>query len=92
MNAVNVGLVTSIIQHNRTQGVFLLCKITNLLIYSKQFVIMLDDANRKQEQRTIGEIDKKLETNGIMAKHNMYSGEKDTCIWTSEEWKFLLTM
>lgn len=59
---------------------------------SKQFVIMLDDANRKQEQRTIGEIDKKLETNGIMAKHNMYSGEKDTCIWTSEEWKFLLTM
>ena len=34
VNAVNVGLVTSIIQHNRTQGVFLLCKITNLLIYS----------------------------------------------------------
>ena len=35
MNAVNVGLVTFIIQHNRIQGVFLLCKITNLLIYSK---------------------------------------------------------
>ena len=34
MNAVNVGLVTFIIQHNRIQGVFLLCKITNLLIYS----------------------------------------------------------
>ena len=33
MNAVNVGLVTFIIQHNRIQGVFLLCKITNLLIY-----------------------------------------------------------
>lgn len=26
--------VTFIIQHNRIQGVFLLCKITNLLIYS----------------------------------------------------------
>ena len=36
MNAVNVGLVTFIIQHNRIQGVFLLCKITNLLIYSKE--------------------------------------------------------
>ena len=34
MNAVNVGLGTFIIQHNRIQGVFLLCKITNLLIYS----------------------------------------------------------
>ena len=37
MNAVNVGLVTFIIQHNRIQGVFLLCKITNLLIYSLAF-------------------------------------------------------
>ena len=37
MNAVNVGLVTFIIQHNRIQGVFLLCKITNLLIYSTKF-------------------------------------------------------
>lgn len=34
VNAVNVSFGTSIIQHNRTQGVFLLCKITNLLIYS----------------------------------------------------------
>ena len=38
MNAVNVGLVTFIIQHNRIQGVFLLCKITNLLIYSQIFI------------------------------------------------------
>ena len=39
MNAVNVGLVTFIIQHNRIQGVFLLCKITNLLIYSYKELI-----------------------------------------------------
>ena len=38
MNAVNVGLVTFIIQHNRIQGVFLLCKITNLLIYSILYI------------------------------------------------------
>ena len=38
MNAVNVGLVTFIIQHNRIQGVFLLCKITNLLIYRYVFI------------------------------------------------------
>ena len=45
MNAVNVGLVTFIIQHNRIQGVFLLCKITNLLIYSKEkeYSILLTD-------------------------------------------------
>ena len=43
MNAVNVGLVTFIIQHNRIQGVFLLCKITNLLIYSiiQSFLILI---------------------------------------------------
>ena len=35
MNAVNVCLVTFITQHNRMYGVFLLCKIMNLLIYSK---------------------------------------------------------
>ena len=39
MNAVNVGLVTFIIQHNRIQGVFLLCKITNLLIYSYKYIL-----------------------------------------------------
>lgn len=36
MNAVNIGLVTFIIQHNRIQGIFLLCKITNLPIYSNK--------------------------------------------------------
>ena len=43
MNAVNVGLVTFIIQHNRIQGVFLLCKITNLPIYSiiQSFLILI---------------------------------------------------
>ena len=40
MNAVNVGLVTFIIQYNRIQGVFLLCKITNLLIYRYNVVIL----------------------------------------------------
>ena len=44
MNAVNVGLVTFIIQHNRIQGVFLLCKITNLLIYSFKNKIVNGDA------------------------------------------------
>ena len=47
MNAVNVGLVTFIIQHNRIQGVFLLCKITNLLIYST------DDTVRSQKPENV---------------------------------------
>ena len=34
VNVANVCFVTFIIQHYRIQGAFLLCKITNLLIYS----------------------------------------------------------
>lgn len=36
VNVANVCFVTFIIQHYRIQGAFLLCKITNLLIYSKE--------------------------------------------------------
>ena len=59
---------------------------------SEQFVIMLDDADRMQERRTMNEIDKKFKDSGIDAKRGLYSGEKDTCIWTSSMWHFLLTM
>ena len=37
VNVANVCFVTFIIQHYRIQGAFLLCKITNLLIYSIYF-------------------------------------------------------
>lgn len=59
---------------------------------NEQFVIMLDDADRMQERRTMNEIDKKFKDSGIDAKCGLYSGEKDTCIWTSSMWRFLLTM
>lgn len=59
---------------------------------NEQFVIMLDDADRMQEHRTMNEIDKKFKDSGIDAKRGLYSGEKDTCIWTSSMWRFLLTM
>lgn len=36
VNVTNVCLVTFIIQHYWNYGGFLLCKITNLLIYSKR--------------------------------------------------------
>ena len=36
VNVANVCFVTFIIQHYRIQGAFLLCKITNLLIYSRK--------------------------------------------------------
>ena len=57
-----------------------------------QFVIILDDVNRMQEKRTIREIDNKLKESGIQAKHEIYSGEKETCVWASENWDFLLSM
>ena len=40
VNVANVCFGTFIIQHYRIQGVFLLCKITNLLIYSIIFIIL----------------------------------------------------
>lgn len=57
-----------------------------------KFVIILDDANRIGEKHTIKEIDNKLLDCGIKAKHRNYSGIKESCIWTSEGWEFLLTM
>lgn len=59
---------------------------------NEQFVIMLDDADRMQERRTMNEIDKKFKDSGIDTKRGLYSGEKDTCVWTSSMWRFLLTM
>ena len=59
MNAVNVGLVTFIIQHNRIQGVFLLCKITNLLIYSTIEIICHGVPSAKLFQNYLGYIESK---------------------------------
>ena len=50
MNAVNVGLVTFIIQYNRIQGVFLLCKITNLLIYKYKDKMRSKNSNKNKRR------------------------------------------
>ncbi len=56
------------------------------------FVIILDDFNRPQEKKTFKDIDNKLKESNLNVRHSSYSGEKDTCVWVSEDLKFLLSM
>lgn len=59
---------------------------------SKQFVIILDDCNRKAEENTAKEISQMLTQNGIPFSEGSYQGAKKFCIWVSNDYKFLLTL
>lgn len=54
------------------------------------FVIILDDVQRTGEYRTMREIDSALKD--IIHKRGVYSGDKDTCVWASEDLSFLCTL
>lgn len=58
----------------------------------KSFVMILDDAERHTERKTIDEIDRILNNNMIPFRRNLYHGQKDVCIWTTPEWGFLCSM
>ena len=63
VNVANVCFGTFIIQHYRIQGVFLLCKITNLLIYSCKKKVAL------QEKNILNHADLYLDYNNRIAFH-----------------------
>ena len=58
----------------------------------KSFVIMLDDFNRPQEQATAAEIEKLLKDNSISFCRGVYSGQKQTVLFCSDDIKFLTSM
>lgn len=56
------------------------------------FIIILDDYERKGEQKTIKEVLKVLDTHNIKYVTGVYSGEKDVIVITSEDNKFLCSL
>ena len=56
------------------------------------FVIILDDMNRTQEKMTFNDINNRFIESNLIVRHSIYSGEKDTCIWVSDDLNFLLSM
>lgn len=56
------------------------------------FIILLDDYNRKGEQNTGELIKEKLEECGIAYEFGKYQGKKATCVFTSQSHKFLTTL
>lgn len=56
------------------------------------FVIMIDDAERSGEIRTVAEMRKRLEETGIAHKCGRYSGKKDCVLICGEHSGFLTTM
>lgn len=59
---------------------------------NKDFVILLDDYNRKGEQNMIEKLEEILEENHIAYTTGKYWGNKDTFMVASESLKFLCTM
>lgn len=59
---------------------------------SDSFVILLDDTNRGGEQRTAARMEQRLKDSRIDYKTGRYVGQKETRIWTSEDWRFLCSL
>ncbi len=57
-----------------------------------RFVIMLDDYNRKGEQKTAEEIKKALSAGNIPFHTGVYRGEKHVCVIASEALRFLCSL
>ena len=57
-----------------------------------QFIIMIDDYNRKPEQLLAQEIKKTLDANGKECASGVYSGAKDTIVLCDQERRFLTSM
>ncbi|MEL7567683.1 MAG: hypothetical protein AAGU27_22785 [Dehalobacterium sp.] len=58
----------------------------------ESFVIMLDDYNRRGEQKTGAEIESVLREGNIEFAAGNYSGDKDLRIWSSPDMKFLCSL
>lgn len=61
-------------------------------ILADDFVIIMDDCERKGEYRSFVMLRKKLETMGIKYNYSIYRGEKNVAVITSDNLKFLTTM
>lgn len=68
--------------------------VLNLLpdCISKDFVIMIDDCERKGEANTVAEMENKLKETGILYKIGRYRGKKDFVLITAEHMGFLTSM
>lgn len=58
----------------------------------ESFVILVDDYDRKTEQRMVEELISKLKQNNINFCKGVYSGAKDVCVICSIDYKFLTTL
>lgn len=59
---------------------------------TENFIIMLDDYNRPQEQHTFTEMKQALDIAGLPYKVGIYSGEKDIAIIASQSLGFVCSM
>jgi hypothetical protein len=61
-------------------------------ILESSWVILIDDADRKGEKRTISDIEKKLSDKGIEYCSGIYKGATSLCVIASVDNRFLCTM
>ena len=92
VNVANVCFVTFIIQHYRIQGAFLLCKITNLLIYS--FQEKVEQEIKKNVKAGLSYAKYNIQSKKLTIKNLVYSktdlwGEYEICL-DNEKYKAVL--
>lgn len=56
------------------------------------FVIIVDDAERKGEQKTIKDLEMILKKHNILFEKGLYTGSKDCCVIASQKNKFLCSL
>ena len=61
-------------------------------ILEDDWVIMLDDYERIQEKNAMLLLERQLKKEYVTYHKGIYNGQKDVCILTSENWKFLITL
>ena len=61
-------------------------------LLAENFVILVDDANRRGERDTIRELEKLLRQREIPYAKGLYWGKKDSCIICSSDYRFLTSL
>lgn len=63
-------------------------------ILPENFVMMFDDCGRDGEIQTVNDVARVLNKNGVSYKYGCYDGGgyKKTCVFTSESWKWLVSL
>jgi hypothetical protein len=69
-----------------------ICLLSESFNRNDEFIIIIDDAHRKGEKETVGELINNLNSNGIKTYSGTYHGAKDQVLIATEKYKLTTTL